>query len=100
MMSRGGDSTTQGSLPATSKNTAPVSRTVFKRSDSASAGIGLRCPVVGPVRPREFWTTCQAIRTPDHSLSHLHGLGRPPWSAAILRAHEINEVRQWRHTEA
>ena len=39
IISRGGCSATHGSLAATSKNAAPVSRTVLNKSDSASAAI-------------------------------------------------------------
>ena len=38
-MSSGGDSATHGAAATTSKNVAPVSRTVFNTSDSASAVI-------------------------------------------------------------
>jgi hypothetical protein len=38
-ISRGIDSATHGALATTSKNVAPVSRTVFKTSDSGSAVI-------------------------------------------------------------
>src|SRR6516164_1725008 len=78
-MSRGGDSATHGSLAATSKNAAPVSRTVFNRSDSASAAI--RSPADVRTwnrtlcqRPPEFRTRCQAIRMPGHSYSPPQGV--------------------------
>src|SRR5689334_18651860 len=71
----GGDSATQGSLATTSKNVAPVSRTVLSTSDSASADIPappeppnqgcFPCPAEGT--QAMFRTYCQALRTPHHS---------------------------------
>src|SRR5262249_26019689 len=54
-----GCSATQGALATTSKNVAPVSRTVLNTLDSASAGIGRRQTLLG-VRQ----TLKHGIRTP------------------------------------